>query len=273
MNTAMTASMHASVNATGSLYLSRARLRRDVPAVALRHLLVADDASARTATTHRLVWTLFADAPDRERDFLWREAEPGLFYLLSRRPPDDHHRLFHLDPPKPFAPEFAEGDRLAFALRANATVARHAEGKPRAKDGRVRGGRCDVVMDALHGTAAGGRAESRLTVLDGVAHAWLGRQGERSGFVLDPLVPPVRGDAEDCDDVGLARRGGFSVAGYRVLRVDRGARQARMQLGMLDVEGVLTVRDPTAFVDALGRGFGRAKAFGCGLMLVRRAPA
>lgn len=270
----MTVAMHP----PGELFLSRARLRRDVPAAALRHLLVADDASTRTAATHRLVWTLFADAPDRERDFLWREAEPGLFYLLSRRPPDDHHRLFHLDPAKPFAPTFAEGDRLAFALRANATVARHSEGKPRAKDGRVRGGRCDMVMDALHATASGDRAEPRRAVLDTVAHAWLGRQGERDGFVLDPLPAPdasgpEREDEDGCEGDGAARRGGCRVAGYRVLRVDRGTHRARMQIGVLDIEGVLTVRDPTAFVTALGCGFGRAKAFGCGLMLVRRASA
>lgn len=260
------------------LYLSRARLRRDVPAAALRRLLVADDADERTAATHHLVWTLFADAPDRARDFLWREAEPGLFYLLSERPPIDHHGLFHVDPPKPFAPALTAGDRLTFSLRANATVARQATGKPRAKDGRVRGGRSDVVMDALHAASGVQRAESRRGVLDAVAHAWLTRQGERHGFALDPRTGPAHAtaavdddlDGGDADD-GVS--GGVRATGYRVLRVDRGAGRARLQLGVLDLEGALTVRDPKLFVAALGQGFGRAKAFGCGLMLVRRAPA
>lgn len=262
------------------MYLSRARLRRDVPAAALRRLLVADDAAPRTAAAHQLVWTLFADAPDRRRDFLWREAEPGMFYLLSSRLPEDHHGLFAVDPPKPFAPALAAGDRLAFVLRANATVARQAEGKARARDGRVRGGRCDVVMDALRG-ADDDRAGARRTVLDGAAHAWLRRQGERHGFALDPLptsASAVAVHSFDDDEGGDELTGGgaagrFRVAGYRVLRVDRGGRAARLQLGVLDVEGVLTVRDPAAFIAALGTGFGRAKAFGCGLMLVRRAPA
>ena len=258
------------------LYLSRARLRRDVPAEALRHMLVADDASARASAAHRLFWTLFADTPDRARDFLWREAEPGLFYLLSEREPADHHRLFHLDPPKLFAPELREGDRLAFALRVNATVARQAVGRPRARDGRVRGGRCDVVMDALRSCATEGtdRAEARRAVLDGAAHGWLSRQGERHGFTLGPLSAPSADWLDpDADEPGEVPSGTFRVAGYRVLRVDRGPRAARLQVGVLDVEGVLTVREPHAFLTALRDGFGRAKAFGCGLMLVRRAPA
>jgi CRISPR system Cascade subunit CasE len=34
---------------------------------------------------------------------------------------------------------------------------------------------------------------------------------------------------------------------------------------------VLEVQAPHVFVRALHRGFGKAKAFGCGLMLIRRA--
>src|SRR5262249_28384001 len=86
------------------LYLSRARLRREVPSAALRTILVPDGDSQRVAAGHKLVWTLFADAPERQRDFLWREAAPGEFYLLSRRPPADVHGLFDVDPPKVFAP-------------------------------------------------------------------------------------------------------------------------------------------------------------------------
>jgi CRISPR system Cascade subunit CasE len=33
---------------------------------------------------------------------------------------------------------------------------------------------------------------------------------------------------------------------------------------------VLEVTEPQAFVAAVLRGFGKAKAFGCGLMLIRR---
>ncbi|MFC7557472.1 type I-E CRISPR-associated protein Cas6/Cse3/CasE [Pseudoroseomonas wenyumeiae] len=40
---------------------------------------------------------------------------------------------------------------------------------------------------------------------------------------------------------------------------------------MLDLTGILVVRDVALFLPALAAGFGRARAFGYGLMLIRRA--
>lgn len=254
-------------------YLTRARLRQDVPAVALRQLLLCDDASERVAATHRLIWTLFADDPARTRDFLWREAEPGLFYLLSRRPPEDAHRLFHLDPPKAFAPVLAPGDRLAFALRVNATVARPVAAAGAVDGGsRARGERADVVMHALRDVPSGERAEARRRVLDTVAADWLGRQGVAHGFALDGASGDADKDEPDVLDAWtVVRSAPVRASGYRVLRISRGRGQGRLQIGVLDLEGVLTVQDPERFIAAVVHGFGRAKAFGCGLMLVRRA--
>lgn len=227
-----------------TLFLSRARLRRDASVCALWPLLAPNGRSAaRVEASHRLVWSLFADAEERTRDFLWREAAPGTFYLLSARPPEDRHGLFELDPPKPFAPALAVGDRLAFSLRANATVARG--GGP----GR-RGKPVDVVMDALYRVPKGEeRATQRADAVQRAGCAWLARQGERAGFRV--------------------AAGGVRVLGHRVLRLARpGGEPARF--GVLDLEGTLEVTDPAAFMAALGMGFGRAKAFGCGLMLIRR---
>lgn len=230
-----------------TMLLSRARLRKDSPIQALARVLVPDDAAGRTATAHRLVWTLFADTPERERDFLWREAEPGVFYLLSNRPPVDHHSLFDLDPPKAFIPALAAGDRLAFSLRANATVARG--GGP----GR-RGKPCDVVMAALYDLPPGARAQQRADKTQEAGMKWLESQGAKSGFTL----------ARRSDGTVNAR----SVS-HSVLTLDR--RQATMRIGVLDLEGVLVVSNPKDFCRCLAHGFGRAKAFGCGLMLIRRA--
>jgi CRISPR system Cascade subunit CasE len=38
----------------------------------------------------------------------------------------------------------------------------------------------------------------------------------------------------------------------------------------VDFEGTIEITDPGIFVEALFTGIGPAKAFGCGLMLVRR---
>lgn len=244
-----------------TLYFSRATLRRDVPASALRELLVPRGESARAGAAHRLVWTLFADAPERERDFLWREADAGVYYFLSRRPPDDRHSLFELAEPKRFAPAFDVGDRLRFDLRANATVARKADPSQR------RGKPCDVVMDALYSMPKGARAEARRDVVAAAGARWLEAQGARCGFAVATHDP----DAEQEDEMATsAAAPAIRVSAYRTLRVDHAGPAAR--LGVLDLEGEIVVRDPALFIGSLARGFGRAKAFGCGLMLVRRIP-
>jgi CRISPR system Cascade subunit CasE len=236
------------------LLLSRARLRRDVPAAALWRELAPDDDNRRMQAGHRLVWTLFADATDRTRDFLWREADPGTFYLLSNRAPEDRHNLFEIDPPKEFAPQLRAGDVLRFSLRANATVAR----KPKGETGKqARGKPSDVVMDALHRLPKGReRAEARVDAISAAGHAWLSARGAKSGFRLAE-VDRQSGASTSC------------VTGYRVMQLDD--RNEKMRIGVVDYDGVLVVEDPSRFMDSIKQGFGRAKAFGCGLMLVRRA--
>ena len=226
-----------------TLYLSRMALRRDGSAAALARLLVPEGGAApRSAAGHQLLWSLFADSPDRKRDFLWREEGPGRFMTLSAREPFDAHELFQLDS-RPFEPTLRAGDRLRFALRANPVVAvLGARGE--------RGKRADVVMQKLHAMPSGERAAARETAIPEAGRAWLAKQGERHGFAPD-------------GDVG--------VDGYETIRLPRpGARP--VQYGVLDFDGVLVVRDPAAFLAQLAEGFGRARAFGCGLMLIRRAP-
>ena len=226
-----------------TLYLSRMALRRDGSAAALARLLVPEGGAApRSAAGHQLLWSLFADSPDRKRDFLWREEGPGRFMTLSAREPLDAHELFQLDS-RPFEPTLRAGDRLRFALRANPVVA-----VPGARG--ERGKRADVVMQKLHAMPSGERAAARETAIPEAGRAWLAKQGERHGFAPD-------------GDVG--------VDGYETIRLPRpGARP--VQYGVLDFDGVLVVRDPAAFLAQLAEGFGRARAFGCGLMLIRRAP-
>lgn len=236
--------------------LSRARLKKDAPIAALARTLVPDDADARVATAHKLVWTLFADTPERERDFLWRESGPGEFYILSRRPPVDPHGLFDIDPPKEFAPNLEAGQQLHFLLRANATVSkpmdtfrtahRSADLKPRRKSARH-----DVVMNAIRNMEGPERAKARQDAVQSAGAAWLMRKLLASG--------------------AQTQESAIRVEGYRVLRPPRTRAEKEMHIGVLDFQGMLSVTDPVAFLRAQSEGFGRAKAFGCGLMLVRRA--
>ncbi|WP_227284941.1 type I-E CRISPR-associated protein Cas6/Cse3/CasE [Boseongicola sp. H5] len=232
-----------------TLYLSRLRLKRDPRTEALKALIDPEGPGALDAH-HRLIWTLFADHPDRRRDFLWRADGRGRFYALSVRPPAPAP-LFESPDVKEFAPDLARGDRLSFVLRANATKALKREG---------RGERADVVMALLHklpGQQAPGREarsqrpEQRMDLARRAAQDWLAAQGARDGFSVEAL------EVQD-----------YSVT---ALPGHLGRRRGQPQFGILDLSGTLGVTDPGVFLPALARGFGRAKAFGCGLMLIRRA--
>ncbi len=232
---------------TDACWLSRVRLGSAASVKALMPLLQQDagPGSHRSVDVdRRLVWSLFADGPDRRRDFLWRRMDDGAFLVLSARPPEDRHGLFEIDEPKTFAPVLAAGDRLRFSLRANPTVRKAKE------PGKRHAPRHDVVMDTLHPLRDGSRAEHRMAAIRGKGFDWLARQGCKAGF-------EIRGEELLCE-------------GYRQHRIDRGAGKSALSFSSLDFEGVLEVQDPDLLPSAIARGFGPAKAFGCGLMLIRR---
>lgn len=256
---------------TASLFLSRARLRtrRGEALASVAPLLIPDGARERHAAQHRIVWLLFQAEPDIGRAFDWRQGEHGFLWrddgnghllILSRQRPTDPNGLFDLDS-KPFEPELAAGDRLRFALRANPVAAR----KPPRLTGqvipRVRGRRVDVVMDALKPIpetdrdARTGRAYERDRIVLSATRDWLSRQGAGHGFAL-------RSEAT------------FSAEGYTQVQIERGTRRdARRPAGfsVVDLAGEIEITDPAVFLARLPLGFGSAKAFGCGLMLIRRA--
>lgn len=238
-----------------SLYLSRASLRRDAAVAAIAPILVPEDGNDRINATHRLVWSLFADRPDRARDFLWRDESAGagrlnrIFYILSAEPPVDRLGLFEVET-KAFEPSLAVGDRLRFRLRANPVM---SDPRP----GTRRGKRVDPVARALAAVPKEQRAARRHEVTVETGQRWLAAQGERAGFVL----------ATNPAGVGPA----IAVDGADWRIVPRGKGRGPMTFSVLDFEGELELRDPASFLTVLARGFGKAKAFGCGLMLIRRA--
>ena len=238
-------------------YLTRAVLDRRAPEQALRPLLDPADRDTAFDAHHRLIWTLFPN-PYARRDFLWRADGRGKFMILSAGEPQDS-RLFEPLETKAFAPVLAEGDRLAFTLRANATRDRRSgpqdDGAPGTRRRPRKDRRVDIVMHSMQeqglergSTGPNSRAARRMDLAASAARMWLASQGERRGFSVEELM------VEDYRVVKLKRRGGREAT-----------------FGVLDLQGLLTVRNPEVFTDALVTGFGRAKAYGCGLMLIRRA--
>jgi CRISPR system Cascade subunit CasE len=245
---------------TGELYLSRARLRAD--RARLGPILFPDAPADRMGVSHRLVWSLFPEDLT-ERPFLYRDmtasdavgrAARGEFLVLSRIPPEDRLNLFDLET-KPFEPALKRTDRLHFALRANPTV-QHSV-KAGSDGGTRKTQRFDVVMHALHKLPDDiARAEARPRLIREEGLKWLSRQGEIAGFYLP-----------DPDST--------AVDGYEQIPVDPQAERARGRgrppgHSRIDFSGELEVTDPDRFLSRLAAGFGRARAFGHGLMLIRR---
>jgi CRISPR system Cascade subunit CasE len=227
------------------MYLSRLTLKQTPDIAALGALLAPEGQGARMDAQHRLIWSAFAGDPQARRDFLWRDMGRGVFLVLSPRPPGES-ALFDRADISPFAPDLRPGDRLAFTLRANAT--RTVKTDRITAGGKRERAHRDVVMEALKPVARDDRAELRHALAQEAGTRWLEGQGARAGFRLIEAA----------------------ATSYRVVESPgRGPRRPRF--GVLDLEGAIEITDPGVFLARLAQGFGRAKAFGCGLMLIRRA--
>jgi len=243
------------------LFFSRATLRRSPEIEALAGTLAPEDANARLQVDHRLVWSLFAGDRDATRDFLFRRedraapASRARFLILSQRPPNPASALFEVET-KDFSPTLAAGDRLGFSLLANPAVThwrRVGDTKIRARD--------DVVMHALSGLPKGARAAAREAAIETAGRAWLTGQGALAGFAVD-----------DDDTLKIDGYDQFEIERRNEGEAGRRRKGKPISVSVLAFDGVLTVRDPALFLQKLAQGFGRSRAFGCGLMLIRRAP-
>lgn len=197
---------------------------------------------------HKLIWRLFADSPDRQRDFLYRRQDDGQgprarFVTVSDREPLDRSGLWEIRGPKAYRPRLKTGQRLGFTLRANPVVSRRDDA------GKLH--RHDVIMDAKKRLAAEGRPRQEWPPLPELVQEagfqWLIRRAGDGGFAVKP--DEVRAD------------------GYHQVRFSKGARQ--VSLSSLDFNGFLTVIDPEALGRVLYQGLGPAKGYGFGLLLVR----
>jgi len=271
---------------TEPLFFSKITLRESAPISKLRELL--HDGYA----PHKTVWQLLSHSPDQQRDFLFRfdlEPRSGLprFYVVSRQQAQDASGLWDVQT-KPYLvqqpdepPLFRIGDTFRFSLRVNPTKTidandlreyKEQNGKPRNEskthDRKTR--RVDVIWDARCKARERDprHAHERSWTNDGVileaATTWLSERATRPkqelGFELVPNTLLVeryeRALHPKHQHQGVRSREDFSQA---------------KKLSTLDLVGVLKVTDEKKFRQTLTSGFGHGKAFGCGLLLIRRA--
>ncbi|MDZ4782765.1 MAG: type I-E CRISPR-associated protein Cas6/Cse3/CasE [Planctomycetia bacterium] len=209
---------------------------------------------------HQFLWRFFPAADGSARDFLFRRFDPegerqqALFYCVSQRPAVAPHPAWQVQS-REYAPQVGTGDRLRFDLRVNPTQARERDGKSR---------RDDVVM----------HAKKRIMAEHG-ATRWADVPEAGRPPLYELTHKSIRDWLGDSSRPGIAIRNGFRVLddlrvdSYLQHRIPRGG-QREITLSTVDLSGTLEVDDPTAFASALLGGIGHAKAFGCGLLLVRR---
>lgn len=192
---------------------------------------------------HQALWNLFENDPKTERDFLYRQEQGDrapTFLLLSKREPADRDGCWIIET-KPYQPRIQVGDRLGFSVRINPVVAR------RDKNGKQH--RHDVVMDRKKALQETGRKPSQAEVVQEAIEEWFAARATRSGFELTDS--------------------GVLAESYQQHRLSRGKGNP-IQFSTVDCTGQLTVADSETFLAVAMNGMGPAKAFGCGLLLIRR---
>lgn len=222
------------------MYLSKVTLQRTTQTAKL----LLELGTKGSYASHQLLWQLFLG--ETERGFLFREeiTSQGLpeFYVLSLNPPQGELALFNIQT-KAFNPQLYDGQRLSFKLRVNPTVC--------VTDSEGRSRRHDVIMHAKHKSKqAGEHDQVKLKVImDNAAHQWISNEKRLAewGVSLDFLPEIERYTQQQCVKKAVNK----------------------ISFSSVDFQGILTVQNPEVFVSRLRQGFGRSKALGCGLMLIR----
>jgi CRISPR system Cascade subunit CasE len=205
-------------------------------------------------TEHQLLWRLF---DDDKRQYLFRRelgvAQPyaamgqnnalPVYYLVSKHQPVACEGL-NIES-KPYQPTVLNGATFGFTLRANPIVAKKVDGKKNSVHH-------DVMMDAKR------RAKQQqlnpgqtADFINQSGKNWLLGRAEHLGFTVDANQ--------------------LLFDGYQQHRFYKGKSNKPISISTVDYTGLLTVTDPEKFKQTLFEGIGRAKAFGCGLMMIRRA--
>lgn len=293
------------------MYFSRVKTKPDINKLSQISHIIREN----TYGIHQLLRDIFKN--EKERDFLYREeianeqlsyysgakGEP-IYYVVSQNKPAKTNGLFDIVT-KVYEPKISAGDKLAFILRANPTIARKEEGKKHST-------RHDVVMDAQYQLLSGLMHELNIDHKDrkrAVKKEVLARWNENTNSDITEKLRVIVGKSDlykeklgtkftnaelletalkAAVDTALnkwidakSEKSGFEVmcdknqgrrkiqaTGYRWNALPRKGKTAGFST--VDFSGEIKVTSESAFMEALFTGIGPAKGFGCGLMLVRR---
>lgn len=197
----------------------------------------------RPYSHHQWIWKCFEDESNiglEQADFLFRLdviSNIPKVYLLSKRSPKQKI-LNWIVKTRDFSCEARPGDLFQFSLRANPVITR---GSPEKR------ARHDVIMHAKK-LAREQENANELEEIDKAAKAWLAKRASKLGVEL----------LEE------------TVEYSNYCQVKMRDENKLISLSTLDYRGVFRVVDGEQLSVSIQQGIGPAKAFGCGLMLIRR---
>ena len=182
---------------------------------------------------HKLIWRFFVDQPLGTRPFLYRRENQTTFIIVSNILPVNFSDVWVLES-KPYNPVLRIGQQLKFTIRVNPIISHCDSSKKH-----------DVKMDAIFQKRLANIArKTHQEELQTSVSKWLIQRQSINGFeVVEELI---------------------SVDEYLQHRI----KEKEIPISTCNISGKLVVIDPDKCKHLLFNGIGKAKGFGCGLMLV-----
>ena len=289
------------------MYFSRVRIRPKIIQSSQLHRVL----EANVHGVHRLLWDLFPEQRRTflYREEIAREqlgciphvrGEPIYYVASESSPTEPENSLFSVET-KDYRPQLETGQHLSFECRINPVITQNSKKHDVVMDAQL--GFLKSLIKALNFEnelpenpkkkdykklllAKGGKALDQYLIdrlatdplyaerlewvstlpdklewavkaqIDAILKNWLGKQGKRCGFVL----------AVDENDLSKLQN-----SAYQWHALPEKGRHAGFS--SIDFTGELQIVDVDRFRQALFKGIGRSKAFGCGLLMIRRVSA
>ena len=200
---------------------------------------------------HKELWKTFEEDKEASRTFIFRQEDNPqtsfpMFYVVSQNKPINNTDILRISAIKEYNPQIAEAERLSFTIRINPVISK----KQQQRKNSIK---YDVWRNAIHEGKENGLKNRELNEFaQNETKNWLLQKSEDMGFTLNENE--------------------FTVEQNRTIRFKKHPNsKTEIKYGTVEFSGILTVTNIDRFKTTLFEGIGRSKAFGCGLMLIKRA--
>jgi CRISPR system Cascade subunit CasE len=199
----------------------------------LSKILINGPACRNPYEIHRVLWKLFLEDADANRDFLFRvghsDRNHAEVLMQSKKKPERSSVEVKILAWKEFPLTLHAGQRLRFFLTANPIKTINDESGRTKADGETKKCRVPLIREE----------DQRV---------WIERKFQNAAsfetLIIDPVFP---------------------------LRFRKGKEDRAGKIQPVSFQGILNVKTPEEMTELVQNGIGPAKAFGCGLLSLARA--